>query len=131
MKRSLVLVATIVALVVICAVVFTACVPSDYNKAAEKFESAGYKVAKADSNVATAGVKLAISALVKLTGDVQAQVTAVKDGSSATITYFTEKADAKAYGEYLKNHQDEGSETVIKVSGKAVFVGDEAAYKAL
>ena len=100
-------------------------------KAAEKFESAGYKVAKSDSNVATAGVKLAISALVKLTGDVQAQVTAVKDGSSATITYFTEKEDAKAYGEYLKNHQDEGSETVIKVSGKAVFVGDEAAYKAL
>ncbi len=111
-------------LVVMTALVMTACVPSNAEKAKAKLEKAGYTVDIVDLEEENAGVEGA-----------KYQVVAVKtDGEELVggvyIIYFDSKANAKAwYDENINsiNDEEEGYSSVIK--GKVVYWGNEQGKK--
>ena len=129
MKKSLTLIAVVVLLVVVSAVVFTACMPSDPTKAEKKFKDADYSVHLADTNAENIAAAAVINLLVKIEGGVTASLTASNGKYSAEVVWFEKSSDAKTYEKFLKSKQSDDDTTYIKRDGKAVFVGDKEAYK--
>jgi len=128
MKKNLTLVAIVALLVVVSALVFAACMPSDPIKAKDKYNDAGYTVIFDDTAVGNAAVKLTLSALVTIEGKVEAKLVATNGDNTATVIWFEKSSDAKTYAKYLKEHKSEDSTTYIKQDGKAVFAGSKDAY---
>ena len=124
MKRSLTLVAIVVLMVVLAAVVLTACIPSDYTKTEKKLEEAGY-LAGTTSMSSVAG---AIG--IKIEGSPEHEVWAAKGLTEyCAVLYYSSSKDAKAAYNSMKENMSEDSKLVLKKSGKVVFIGTEAAYK--
>ena len=123
MKRSLTLIAVVVLLVVVSAVVFAACLPSDPAKAKEKYEKADYSAALITEETVLAVAELALP--VKIDGDLAASLTVSNKSYAGEILYFEKSSDAKKYADYMK----ENTKSYVKKDGKAVFVGKEEAYK--
>lgn len=130
MKKSLTLIAVVVLLVVLSAVVFAACMPSDPAKAKEKYADKDYTIVEFNTakagNVATATI---LSLVVELKGGVTGTLSVTNGTYSGAIVWFEETDDAKAYAKYLNDNKSEDSNTYIKRDGKAVFAGDKEAYK--
>ncbi len=128
MKRSLTLIAVVVLLVVVSAVVFAACMPSDPTKAKEKYEKADYSVVFDNSEIGNKAVAASLSLLIKMEGGVTAKLAASNSKYTGTVIWFEKSSDAKAYAEYLESHKSDDSSTYIKRDGKAVFAGNKEAY---
>ena len=137
MKRKI-WVAIIATMLIVSALALTACIPSDYSKAAENWKDKGYTTTVYNGqNVADAillaSAQMAVASNIDMKGDLTAFVSASKrDGNDSivgSVYYFEEADDAKAYFNYCKENAQDGQ--VAKKSGKAVFVGSKKAYSDL
>ena len=130
MKRALSIIA-VLALVAVMVVALVACIPSDYEKAASNLKEAGYTttVARATDGF---GVQYSLEATY---GDgciasVGGARISENDGGMITLVYFDSADHAKAYWDTIKDKElDEGWKAAR--SGKVVYVGTEAAIKAV
>ncbi len=131
MKKRFLLVVSALAVAVICCALLCACIPSDSNKAKEKLEKAEYTVTVTENAVALGAREELIKAAVDgIEGGLTASLTASKGVSdSCLITWFDKASDAKKYFDFYKDEADD--DYVVKMSGKAVFTGSAAAWKAL
>ena len=130
MKKTLTLVAVVVLMVVLASVVLTACIPSNYEKAKEKLEKAEYGVAS--SSAASVLSYLGLSKEGATENEVYAlKVNSLTSYDYCAIFYYANSKDAKAAYDSYKEALGEDTKLVLKKSGKAVFIGTEAAYKAL
>ena len=128
-------VAFVAVMLCVSALALTACIPSDYSKAAENWKDKGYTTTAYSGqntvdSIALAAAQLSVESAIDMKGDLTAFVSASKrDGNDSivgSVYYFEEADDAKAYFNYCKNHVQDGQ--VVKKSGKAVFVGSKKAY---
>ena len=143
MKKKVMLIITTVIVVVLLCALLCACVPANFEDAADNLEEAGYTVVATDGKSDSAlgsllgggsleAVKAAlVSEVGELKGDIEAYVVAVKDDEMCSIYYFTDSSDAKKVYDAMAEDADEVKEEgyVIKKSGKVVFVGSEQSYK--
>ncbi len=128
MKRSLTLIAVVVLLVVVSAVVFAACMPSDPTKAKEKYEKADYSVVFDNSKIGNTAVAAGIALVCDIKDGVTAKLVASNGKYTGTVIWFENSKDASAYEKYLKSNKSSDSKTYIKKDGKAVYAGDKEAY---
>lgn len=127
MKKSFVLITTIVALVVICSIVFAACAPSNTEKAKAKMEKAGYTATVTTfSKVGDNGEVATVVGAKKSDGNILSQVGSALDDNYAATLYDSSKS-AKAA---LEKTKDAEGKTSAVLAGKWVIVGSEAAIKA-
>lgn len=143
MKKKVMLIITTVMVVVLLCALLCACVPANFEDAADNLKEAGYTVVATDGKSDNAlgsligggsleGIKATLVAKVgELKGDLEAYVVANKDDEACTIYYFTDSADAKKVYDAIAKDADDAKEKgyVIKKSGKVVFAGSEQSYK--
>lgn len=111
MKQNLLKTFVIVLIVALCAVCFTACVPTDYNKAKANLEANGYSVAlvENDGSLSSANAAASIFAAVveiKLTGTCTQIITAYNEDNSVMIYYFDNSKDASAFKKAFKTYAE-------------------------
>ena len=127
MKKSLTLVAVIAVIVVVSVFVFAACMPSKPEKAVEKYENAGYTVAKVDTTSGWGSIGKSFASLFSNTASHITYAFTASNGTwSGSVTYFDDTDTAKDFYKSAKESADEN--TYVKRDGKAVFVGDKEAY---
>ncbi len=127
MKKSLSLIAVVALLVVVSVFVFAACMPSNPDKAIEKYENAGYTVAAVDTTKGLGNVGKSIASLFSNTASHITKAFTASNGTwSGSVTYFDDTDVAKDYYKSAKENADEN--TYVKRDGKAVFIGDKEAY---
>ena len=116
MKKNLLVIASIVAIVIICSVVFVACAPSNYEKAVAKMEEAGYTVVGTQYSATDSGAVATLTAT-------NASLKSALNGTAKTVvaTLYESSKQAKAAAA-------DNSDAVV--SGKWVLTGDADAIKA-
>lgn len=115
-------------LVVMTALVMTACVPGSAEKAQKKLEKAGYEV-----EIYTEADDVGKEMLGFVHEDAVEMLMAGKDNNSVAVVWFDNKDAAKemydkTYNE-LKDEIDEGVDVVVKIKGKVVYYGTKQAVK--
>ena len=123
----------IIALALVVVMLFTlaSCgIPKDPDTFKEKLE----KKYGDDIGVVLLDSKLTIDAAAKILGldddDIEAILTiALKDVGSGTVVYFESAKAAKEAKKDLLDSVDEDSDIVVKISGKAVFIGEKDLWK--
>lgn len=127
MKKSIAIIG-IIALIAVLGVCLVACIPNDYSKAEKNLKDAGYNVL-VYTTVAPTALKIA-----KIE-NVEAVLTADKGEDAITMVYFKDSGSAKdSYEEvekYYKDKDAKNKERTIKRSGKVIYIGTEAAIKAV
>lgn len=104
-------------------IMMCACVPANVEKAEARFEEASYKVVAYSTEDAT---KVAEGAI----GGFTASKATLTDGIDViTAIVFDSKKAAKAFYEKHIGDASEDDDTIIKTSGKWVYMGTEAAVE--
>ncbi len=116
MKKNLLVIASIVAIVVICSIVFVACAPSSYDKAVEKMEDAGYTVIGSTYSATDSG---AVATLTATNATIQSSL----NGTAKTVVAVLYESSKQAKAAAADNED-------AVVSGKWVLAGDAEAIKA-
>lgn len=129
MKKALSIIA-VLALVSVLAVALVACVPSDYEKAVANLEEAGYitTVTEADNAISQALLEKAYGA--GCIAHVNGTYISTGGGAMINLVYFDSAEHAKAYWDTIKDEEVEEGWKAAR-SGKVVYVGTEAAIKAV
>ena len=124
MKKSLLTVVAVLAIVMVGVCMLTACSPaSDPDKAEAALKANGYDVFRTNGYVD--GV---ISAILNRDATIDVTLDATKDDDSITIIYYKTAADASAA--YNKMESDLEDYEAKGYSGKMVYFGTNAAVKA-
>ena len=115
-------------LVVMTALVMTACVPSSAEKAVEKLEKAGY-----ETEVYTDADEIGKEMLGFVHEDAVAMLMGGKEDNSIAVVWLDNKDAAKELYdktyEELKDEIEEGVDVVVKRKGKVVYYGTEQGVK--
>lgn len=98
-------------ILIMSALILTACVPSDVDSAREKMEKAGYFVMDHSSNDEDKGVV--------------GGITATKFGDTLIALYFSSSKEAKEYAEDWKDSKFDH----VEYNGKWAYVGTEDAIE--
>lgn len=111
MKQNLLKALAIVLVIALCAVCFTACVPTDYNKAKANLEANGYQVALIENNgtfgtANAAAMSFAATADVNLTGTCTQIIMAFNEDNGVLIYYFDNSKDASAFKKAYKTYAE-------------------------
>lgn len=102
-------------------VVLCACVPSNLDKAKTRMEDAGYTVISVGKDDSDA------EGLVG--GIIATKGTLLNGVDMVTAMLFDSKDNAKKFYEKYVNNQKQDDDTLIKQSGKWVYIGTEQAVK--
>ena len=101
--------------------------PEDLKEKLEKKYEGDVVVALMDSKITTAGTAVMLGLD---SDDIDALLTiALKDVGSGTVIYFESAKEAKEAKADLLDKADEDSDVVIKVNGKALYVGEKDLWK--
>lgn len=135
MKKKLLTLTGVIALIAVIAVVFTACIPSDAAKAKDRLEAADYEVevVYADDTLGQIAIKATEESL-GIEG-IESMVYGMKDLEDFVVLYYFDTAEnAKAaYDKILAEADEEEEDEDVDYgrSGKVIYAGTVDAVKVI